>query len=118
MSKLTITCTEFTPLVRNTLRGFATIVISELKLEIRDVAVHEKNGERWAHLPAKPMLDHNGVALRDGANGKIKYADVFTFVDKATREAFSKAVINAVLRAFPNAFATAVNLPQTLYPPI
>jgi len=49
--KRSITCTEFRPLKRNTLHGFA--LIAELKLEIKDVAVHEKAGRWWAQLPAK-----------------------------------------------------------------
>jgi len=45
------------------------------------------------------MLDKNGVVLRDPENGKIKYVNMFEFSDRATREAFSDAVIDAVLRA-------------------
>ena len=107
MSKLTITCTEFEPFTRNTLRGFATIVIAELKLEIREVSVHEhERGARWAHPPSRAVIDKDGIARRDTESGRIKYVNMFEFTDKATREAFSRAVIDALLRAFPNAFAT------------
>ena len=44
--KTTITCTEWRPLVRNTLRGFAQIEIWELRMKIHDVAVHEKGDRR------------------------------------------------------------------------
>src|SRR5262249_57733196 len=65
MPKLSITCTEFKPFVRNTLRGFATIIIAEMKLEIREIHVHEhERGARWAVPPAKPMIGNDGVALR------------------------------------------------------
>ena len=53
-AKLTVTCTEFRPLGRNTLTGFCNVSIAELKLEIKDIAVHEKAGKCWAQLPAKP----------------------------------------------------------------
>jgi hypothetical protein len=36
--KLTVTCESFHPLLRNTLRGFAEILIAELRLKIRDIA--------------------------------------------------------------------------------
>lgn len=105
MSKLSITCSDFKPLHRNTLRGFATIHIDELKLEIRDVAVHEKNGARWAQLPAKPMLDQNGTPLRDSTTGKISYVNILWFPDRKVRDAFSAATVDAVLRAYPSSLA-------------
>jgi hypothetical protein len=51
---LTIECEEFKPFAKNSLRGFAAIKIPELKLRIKDVALHCKNGSTWAALPAKP----------------------------------------------------------------
>ena len=39
-ARLTVTCTEFRPLRRNTLTGFCNVSIPELKLEIKDIAVH------------------------------------------------------------------------------
>jgi hypothetical protein len=61
--KFSVAITDFRPLHKNTLRGFATIRIPELRLEIRDVAVHEKGSSRWAQLPARPQLDRNGVPI-------------------------------------------------------
>jgi|SRR5215831_16083985 len=101
--KHTVTCHAFHPLYRNTLRGFAEIRINELRLTIRDVAVPEKGECRWAQLPAKPMIDKDGVAIRDRDTGKITYATSLEFDSRAVRAAFSHAVIDAVLRAFPDA---------------
>jgi hypothetical protein len=99
-----LTCRDFKPLVRNTLRRFVTIRVNEMRLEIRDVAIHQKNESNWAQLPAKPMIDRDGVVLRDRETGKITYATIFEFTDRATRDAFSHAVVDALLRAFPDAF--------------
>jgi hypothetical protein len=74
-----------------------------MRLEIRDVAIHVKNDSRWAQLPAKPMIDKDGVVLRDRETGEIAYATILDFDSRATRDAFSHAVIDAVLRAFPDA---------------
>ena len=99
--KHSISCHAFRPLRRNTLVGFANI--NELRLEICDIAIHVKGNSRWAQLPAKPMIDKDGVAIRDRETGKISYSTIFEFTDRATRDAFSHAVIEAVLRVFPDA---------------
>jgi hypothetical protein len=104
VAKFTITCVAFKPVTRNTLRGFATIRVGELRMEIRELEVHEhENGARWVVPAGRPMIDKDGVALRE-PNGRIKYLNLFEFTDQTTRDAFSRAVIDALLRAFPNAF--------------
>jgi len=104
MGKLTVTCREFKPLRRNTLVGFAQIRIAELRLDIKDIAVHQKGDSRWAQLPAKPMIDRNGAVIRDSTTGKIQYAPILEFTDRATRDAFSHAVVSALLELVPDAF--------------
>jgi hypothetical protein len=100
--KLTITCQGFHPLVRNTLRGFASITIAELKLTIHDVAVHEKGESRWAQLPAKPQI-RDGELIRDDA-GKVQYWPILEFSSRAVRDAFSVRVVEALLEFAPAAF--------------
>ena len=103
MSKLSITILDFKPLHRNTLQGFATIRINEMRLTIKDVAIHVKGDSRWAQLPSKPMIDRDGAVIRDRETGKIAYANIFEFTDRATRDAFSHAVIAALIDSFPRA---------------
>jgi hypothetical protein len=103
MSKLTITCESFRPYRRNTLHGFCEILISELRLRIRDVALHQKGTARWAALPSKPQLK-DGVQLRDEATGKGQYTNIMEFTGREVRDAFSAAVIRAVLEHAPTAF--------------
>jgi hypothetical protein len=100
--KLTVSCLEFRPLHRNTLVGFATITIAELKLEVRDIAIHEKNGNRWAQLPAKPRVRDGALVKGDG--GKVQYVPIMAFASRAVSDAFSAAVIEAVLALYPEAF--------------
>ena len=45
------------------------IKIAELRLVIKDIAVHEKNGRRWVQLPARPQIK-DGRAVTDDS-GKI-----------------------------------------------
>jgi hypothetical protein len=102
--KFTITVAGFKPLIKGTLRGFCTIRISELRLEFHDIAIHAKGEARWAQLPARPQLDHNGTPIRDCASGKIAYSTILEFFDRQTRDAFSRAVIAALLDRCPRAF--------------
>ena len=105
MTKVSVTCTEFTRYHRNTLRGFAVIRLPELKLVVHDVTVHEHaSGARWAALPAKPLIDRARIAKRDPSTQKIVYQPVLELEGRETRDAFSRAVVNAVLDFDPHAF--------------
>ena len=102
--KHTVIVTAFKRFHRGTLRGFANIYVAEIRMSIRDIAVHESaSGARWVQPPAKPLIDGAGVAERDGG-GRIQYALIFNFDDRAVREAFSKAVVAALLKFEPDAF--------------
>jgi hypothetical protein len=95
--KFTITCTDFRPFRRNTLRGFASVHVEELKLTIHDIAVHQHDsGARWVGLPGKPVVDSAGVAERND-QGKIEYARILGFDTKQVADAFSHAVLKALL---------------------
>jgi hypothetical protein len=101
--KLTVTCESFHPLVRNTLRGFTTIAIADLRLKIRDVAIHQKGEARWAQVPAKPQVK-DGALVKDPNTGKIQYVPIMEFDSRAVRDAFSRVVIDALLEFAPAAF--------------
>jgi hypothetical protein len=101
--KSTVVCEDWKSLNRNTLRGFAVVRIQELHLIIRDVAVHEKNGRRWAQLPAKPQIK-DGAIVKD-ATGRSQYFPIMEFSGREVQDAFSAAVINAIQARDPNAFS-------------
>ena len=93
MTKLTIECISFKPYRKNTLVGFATILVREMRLIVHDVALHERGDARWAALPARPQV-HDG-ALVTNADGKIQYATLMEFSGRDVRDAFSCAVWTA-----------------------
>src|SRR5262249_54831897 len=103
MSKLTLTCKSFTPIGKNSLVGKADIYFEQLRMTARGVLILSSNGKQWASLPSPAMLNKDGIALRD-ERGKIKYADCFDFDSRAVREAFSTAVVRAVLEFAPAAW--------------
>jgi hypothetical protein len=108
--KHVITCQSWRPLRKNSLLGFATVRIDGVRLTIKDIAIHEKNGRRWAALPARPQLADGKVVME---NGKPQYFSLMTFDDRTTADAFSDAVIAAVLAHEPRAFADGAERPQS-----
>jgi hypothetical protein len=99
MTAPAIVVTEFKPLVKGTLRGFAEVHLPS-GMKLHDVQILETNGRWWAGAPSKPQLNRDGVALRDTA-GKIKYQPVVSFASKAIRDRFSDSVIAALWLAYP-----------------
>jgi hypothetical protein len=102
MSKMTITCEAFRPFRKNSLCGFASILIAELGLRIKDVTIFEKNAKRWAGLPAKPQV-RDGILVKT-SDGKLEYFSILEFRSREISDAFSAAVIRAVLEFAPSAF--------------
>src|SRR5215831_15646462 len=93
--RFTIRCIGWRQFCRNTLRGFCAIQIVELRMTMREVAVHEQNGKTWAQPPARPWV--KGGQLVTDENGKVQYSPLFEFDSGAVRNAFSEAVVNALL---------------------
>lgn len=99
-----IICEKWTARRSNTLHGFADVLLEATHLRIHDVAVHSKNGRRWAQLPGRPMIDRDGVVMRDEKN-KTRYSPILEFTDREASDKFTRGVIDAVLQAHPDAFA-------------
>jgi hypothetical protein len=96
VNTLTIRCVAWRPRCRNTLRGFASIRIEEMHLAVHSVAIHTSHGKAWAQLPSQPWLK-DGKHVTDGV-GKGQYSPLFEFDSAEVRQAFSDAVLRAVLQ--------------------
>jgi hypothetical protein len=96
---------EFKPLVKNTLRGFAVLDVPP-GIIVREFSIHEKNGKRWASLPAKPMLDADGKQIVNHAGHK-QYAAPLGWRTRELADRFSARVIELVIAAHPNVFEGA-----------
>jgi hypothetical protein len=88
------------PLVKGSLRGFATVELPN-GLQIFDVAVFANANGAWANLPSKPLLDDGRHKL--GADGKPAYAAVLDWNDRALAKRFSQAVVELVRLRHPEA---------------
>jgi hypothetical protein len=87
-----IECIAWRPMEKNTLLGFATLRLAS-GLIIVDATLHQKNGARWVSMPARPWTDTQGIT---------RYASIIDFIDKETRDRFSKTATAAI-----DAFVTA-----------
>jgi hypothetical protein len=101
--KLTVRVEAFTPRRSNTLVGFCTVTVPEMRLRILDLSIREKGKSRWVDLTAKPQVDRSSTVRRDD-RGKVAYSPVLEFTDRPTRKAFSARVIAALLEHTPAAF--------------
>ena len=88
---------------KGSLLGFAKVELPSGMVLI-DVTILSGERGAWASPPSKPMIDRDGVAMKD-ANGKVKYSPLVEFASKEVRERFSSAVVEALRAAHPEAFA-------------
>lgn len=84
---MNIEITSFTPYQKNTLQGFLTVRLTETGLEIRDIALHLKNGNRWLQLPAKPYTKPDG---RPG------WSYILNFYEKERYQQFQSVMLEAL----------------------
>jgi hypothetical protein len=62
------------------------------RLCIDGITVFNKNGRRWASMPAEMLRDRDGQPLLD-ERGKRKYRNILRWKDKALQDGFSAALI-------------------------
>ena len=93
---------DWTPVVRNTLRGFTRARMPSGVI-FHDCAVHEKNGAWWVSPASKPIIGRDGAQIKDTA-GKSIWSPVVSFASKELRDRFSVAVLDALRVAHPEVF--------------
>jgi hypothetical protein len=94
---------SFSPMPRNTLLGFATVQAPP-GIIFHNVAIHRQVDAWWASPASKPMLDRDGMQLKD-ANGRARWSPIVSFKDKSTRDRWSNAVILALKEQRPEVFS-------------
>jgi hypothetical protein len=88
------------PLVKNSLRGFATIELP-IGLKVVDCPVLVSSGKAWASLPTKPVLDRDGKHLKP--DGKPQYSAILEWKSRDLADRFSETVVELVLVEYPDA---------------
>ena len=99
-----MTLEAFKPMVKGTLRGFATVRLPN-GLTIADIQVCTSHGKVWASLPSKPVLDHDGRHIEKA--GKKQYAAILQWADRATANRWSAAIVELVRAAHPDVLVDA-----------
>lgn len=94
---------DWRPLRKNSLLGFAKTELPS-GMVIADVTVLIGERGPWASPPSKPMVDRDGVVMKD-QNGKIRYVPVIEFTSKEVRNKFSNNVIDALRQSHPQALS-------------
>ena len=95
-ARLSLEVIAFAPCHRATLRGFVSVVIEEWRLRINDLTIHEQSRSRWVGMPARPLLDANGIVIRN-ERGKVSYFPVLAFTDAEARNGFGRRIIEELL---------------------
>lgn len=94
---------DFKRVTKNTLRGFVRaqfpsgVIMAEISVGI------DADGKGWASPPSRPMLDRDGIAMRDPATGKIRWQPLVVFASARIRHEWSRQIIQALLNQFPDA---------------
>ena len=99
----TVQIRDWRPMRKGSLLGFAKVELPSGMI-LNDVTVLYGDRGAWASPPSKPMIDRDGIAMKD-ANGKLKYTPIIEFASKEIRERFSNAVVEALRAAHPEALA-------------
>ncbi len=88
---------------KGSLLGFAKVEMPSGMI-LHDVTILMGERGPWASPPSKPMIDKDGVAMRDASTGKTRYSPLIEFSSKEIREKFSNAVIDGLRTAHPKVF--------------
>jgi hypothetical protein len=96
----------FRPMLKNTLRGFADVILPVTRLVIRDVAIHQIGNRVWINLPSRPMTNKDGSPMLND-RGKPLYLAFLRFTDEAGHRQFERAVIAALRATHPHVLAAA-----------
>ncbi len=98
-----VTISNVRPHAAGALRGFCD-VRHPSGMTLHGCTIFAKDGRAWAAPPGRPILGRDETAQRDAA-GKVRYDAVASFADRATRERWSAAVIDAVRALHPEVLA-------------
>lgn len=98
-----LTLESWRPVVKNTLRGFASVrlpVGGGTALIIKELSVHRKGDYVWVGFPAKPRISQGGQVMKD-QDGKIQYDNLIQWTEKEHGDLFSARVVELIKQFHP-----------------
>jgi hypothetical protein len=96
---------KFMPVIRGTLRGFADVQMTTIRLIIRDVAVHCFDDRWWVSLPGRPMVNPDGSPILNPRSGKPDYFNLVRFDTRIAHHQFEQQTLDALCQSNPEVFA-------------
>lgn len=96
-----ITVDNFKPIQAGALVGFVNVTLPS-GLVLHRCPIFAKGDRTWASPPSKQVVGRDGTVQRT-PDGKVRFEPVVSFVDRATQERWSAAVIEAFRLAYPEA---------------
>lgn len=103
LSMPAITISDFKPINAGAMRGFADVHLPSGMI-LHRCSIFAKDGKAWASPPSKQVIGRDGVVQKT-AEGKARYEPTVSFVDRATQERWSAAVVEALRLAEPEALS-------------
>ena len=77
LQRMTLTCSNWRTVRRGTLLGFTDVTIVELRLIVRDVAVHQRSATKLMGITArKPSIKNGALARRPGRQPDLHTASL------------------------------------------
>lgn len=83
-----LVCVAWKTVRKNSLVGFADLLLPRAGLVLLECSLHEKDGAAWVNPPAKE--------IRDSSGARTGWKDCVTFQDRNARRAWSDAAVAAV----------------------
>lgn len=100
MTEQPVEITEWRPMRRNNLLGFASVRMRNL--EIYDCPVLQSGNRKWIAMPSKPRLDRDGRQMKN-EDGKALWSPVIGWRTRDSADRFSAAVLAELVRRHPDA---------------
>jgi hypothetical protein len=98
-----ITVEAFKPINAGAMRGFCDVTLPS-GMVLHRCSIFTKDGKSWASPPSKQVIGRDGT-VQKAADGKTRYEPTVSFVDRATQERWSAAVIEALRLVEPEALS-------------
>lgn len=84
---MAIEIVAFKPMDKGTLRGFLTVKLTNVGMEIRDCTLHDKEGRRWIGLPSRQY---------EKVDGTTTWTPIVLFYDRDKEGQFRAATLKAL----------------------
>jgi DNA-binding cell septation regulator SpoVG len=101
MSALTVE--NFRAISAGALRGIVDVTLPS-GMVLHRCSIFAKDGKAWASPPSKQVIGRDGTVQKT-TDGRSRYEATVSFIDRATGERWSNAVIEALQTAEPAALA-------------